>query len=469
MIIDWNAEERQRYDSIIEEEMRKGCWVLCFLALLLFPAFFFLDYFAHHHVHENLWKSRSVTTAVFAILFTYTNFYKKSYNPYIVSYLACVLASLAITVKCMIMGGFESPYYAGLMLVMIATIVVFPAGVRWMSILLGTEILVYASGCFYQSGFTLEQDKAIMNNLHMIFSTAVIGIIGSVWSEKSRLLSFDRYLQLDKARKEIDVSKQMLQFDLASEQSNVQMLIMEITNKKADLERALDLRKEFISLASHELNTPLTSLKLITQMFQQRMKKDGEISSGDVGRLLKTYDEQILLLTRIVSDMLDVSKIENGRLALIKNRIELASLVSKVVEFSSSAYQNEIRFTYEGTFYGDWDQHRIEQVLLNLITNAIKYGQGNPIHVNLAVKNHSVVICVKDSGIGIPDDMKERIFGRFERAVNPNQFAGLGIGLYIANQIVRAHEGRIEVTSKLGEGSEFFVILPLCAEEAIAL
>lgn len=468
MVTDWNAEERERYGVLIDEEMRKGCWVICFLALLLFPAFFFLDYFAHHQVHVNLWKSRAVTTSVFAILFSYINVYKKTYNPYIVSYLACVIASLALTVKCIITGGFVSAYYAGLMLVMVATIVVFPAGVRWISLLLGTEIFVYVIGCLYKSGFTLEQDKAIMNNMHMILSTGFIGIIGSGWSEKSRFLSFDRYLQLEKAKKEINLSKQMLQFELASEQSNVQMLIMEITNKKADLERALDLRKEFISLASHELNTPLTSLKLITQMFQQKMKKDGVISSGDLSRLLRTYDEQILLLTRIVSDMLDISKIENGRLALIKNRIELSSLVSKVVEFSSSAYQNEINFSSEGTFFGDWDQHRIEQVLLNLITNAIKYGQGNPIHVDLAVKDDSVVIRVKDSGIGIPDDMKDRIFGRFERAVNPNQFAGLGIGLYIANQIVRAHEGRIEVTSKLGEGSEFSVILPLSSEEAIA-
>jgi signal transduction histidine kinase len=468
MVTDWNAEERERYGVLIDEEMRKGCWVICFLALLLFPAFFFLDYFAHHQVHVNLWKSRAVTTSVFAILFSYINVYKKTYNPYIVSYLACVIASLALTVKCIITGGFVSAYYAGLMLVMVATIVVFPAGVRWISLLLGTEIFVYVIGCLYKSGFTLDQDKAILNNMHMILSTGFIGIIGSGWSEKSRFLSFDRYLQLEKAKKEINLSKQMLQFELASEQSNVQMLIMEITNKKADLERALDLRKEFISLASHELNTPLTSLKLITQMFQQKMKKDGVISSSDLSRLLRTYDEQILLLTRIVSDMLDISKIENGRLALIKNRIELSSLVSKVVEFSSSAYQNEINFSSEGTFFGDWDQHRIEQVLLNLITNAIKYGQGNPIHVDLAVKDDSVVIRVKDSGIGIPDDMKDRIFGRFERAVNPNQFAGLGIGLYIANQIVRAHEGRIEVTSKLGEGSEFSVILPLSSEEAIA-
>lgn len=457
----WNFEERQRYVTLIEEQMRKGCWIICLLALFLYPAFIGLDYYSHQHNLRELLIVRAITVGSFIVIFAYINFRRSSYNVKFIAFTICSVASLAITVKCMIQGGFVGPYYTGIMLVMVATLAAFPSTIRGMSLLLGTEVLIYILGCLYQSGFSLDQHEAIVNNMYMIFSTAFIGVFGSVWSEKSRIIAFDRYLQLEKAKKEINASKQMLQFELASEQSNVQMLVMEITNRKAELERALNLRKEFISLASHELNTPLTSLKLITQMFQQKIKKEGSIEQAAIERLLKTYDEQILLLTRIVTDMLDVSKIENGKLALLKDKLDLDALLKKVIDFSSLSYQKEIKYKCDQAIIGIWDQLRVEQVMLNLISNAIKYGGGNPIEVNLTTENNHAVIVVKDSGIGIPEDMMIKIFGRFERAVNSNQFAGLGIGLYIANQIVNAHSGRIEVKSKLGEGSEFSVLLPL--------
>ena len=461
MIKNWNPEERQRYEALIDEQMRKGCWVICLLALFLYPAFIGLDYYSHNNFIHQLLIVRAITVGIFIVIFAYINMRRSSYNVKLVSFIICSVASLACTAKCMVLGGFVSPYYAGIMLVMVATLAAFPSSIRGMSLLLGTEVSIYVLGCLYQSGFSLAQDEAIMNNMYMIFSTAFIGIFGSVWSEKSRILSFDRYLQLDKAKKEINASKQMLQFELASEQSNVQMLVMEITNRKAELERALNLRKEFISLASHELNTPLTSLKLITQMYQQKFKKDGTIEHAALERLLKTYDDQVHLLTRIVTDMLDVSKIENGKLPLLKDKTDLNALIQKVIEFSSLSYQKEIKYECDQAIFGMWDQLRVEQVMLNLINNAIKYGDGKLIEVNLTSENDHAVIVVKDSGIGIPEDMMNKIFGRFERAVNPNQFAGLGIGLYIANQIVKAHSGRIEVKSKLGEGSEFSVLLPL--------
>lgn len=465
MFYNWDAEERHRYESLIDEQMRIGCMVMCVLAMLLIPTFGILDYFSQLQYLRTLWSMRMVTITTYAGILLYMYFNYNRFSPKIISHVMACLASVMISIMCNVTGGYVAPYYAGIMLVMITVVAVFPLTPLKMGEMMGIQILVY---CFISNNgieFSELQKQALLNNMFMICATGFIGIIASWSLQKNRLVSFDRYLQLEKAKKEVLSSREMLQFELASEQNNVEMLVKEITQRKAELERALDLRKEFISLASHELNTPLTSLKLITQMVQSKLRKNEEPDSGAIKKLLRTYDEQIIRLTRIVTDMLDISRIDNGKLTLEKNELDLEVLIKEVVEFTSTGYSAPIVFHSHGSLIGHWDRVRIEQVMLNLVTNALKYGNGKPVEVMLNKVDENAEITVRDQGIGIPSEYQSRIFERFERAVTSYQFAGLGVGLYITKQIVLGHNGQIFVKSNPGLGSEFRVTLPINASD----
>lgn len=455
MVKDWAPEDRGRYHLLIDEETRIGCLVMCILAILLFPIFGALDYYTQYEKLHELWTIRGHAFSFYIVILGYILTFWKTFNVKVIAFSMGAIASLVITIQCNVLGGFSSPYYTGIILVMVTTVAVFPVATGLMSAMIGLEVLVYLVGCLAYTNFTIDPSdaKALTNNMFIIVATAFVGIIGSWWTEKSRVLSFNRFLQIEGARTSLKKS-------LASEQETVEMLIKEITERKSELEHALNLRKEFISLASHELNTPLTSLKLITQMVKLRMTKKN-LDHETIEKLITTYDEQILRLTRIVKDMLDVSRIENGRLSLQRNEFDLEKLVSDSVQFSSVGYTGHLTFKSQGPIFGQWDPIRIEQVIHNLVNNAIKYGQGNPIDVNLQKEKNFAILSVKDRGIGVPEDFQSRIFERFERAVNPYQYSGLGMGLYIANQIILEHDGSIHLVSKPGEGSEFTVRLPI--------
>lgn len=461
MFYSWDVEERRRFDSLIDEQMRMGCMVMCMLAMLLIPTFGILDYFSQREFLATLWSMRIVTITLYVGILFYMYFNYNRFSPTFIGYLMGGIASGMITMMCQVTGGYVAPYYAGIMLVMITIVAVFPLTPLQMSAMMAFQIVIYAFGANFGFESTSVQKEHLLNNMFMICATGFIGIIASWSLRKNRCISFDRYLQLEKAKKEVISSREMLQFELASEQNNVETLVKEITQRKAELERALDLRKEFISLASHELNTPLTSLKLITQMVQNKLMKNEELDLSAIKKLLRTYDEQIVRLTRIVTDMLDISRIDNGKLTLEKSELDLDLLVKEVVDFTSAAYAAPISYQGEGSIKGYWDRVRIEQVMINLVSNALKYGNGNPVEVILSRNDVNAEIVVKDFGIGIPNEYQNRIFERFERAVSSYQFAGLGVGLYITRQIVLGHQGEIEVTSSPGKGSEFRVKLPI--------
>lgn len=232
-----------------------------------------------------------------------------------------------------------------------------------------------------------------------------------------------------------------------------------------DLNKALQARDEFLSIASHELKSPLTSMKLQAQLNLREMNKTASgLSPERVKKFLNSTNRQVDNLTRLVEDMLDISRINLGKLTLQKERIELSLLVNEVIDrFCPENDDRECvlhKQIEEGvTVYGD--RFRIEQVLTNLITNAIKYGKESPITVILEVYEHNALIKVIDQGVGIAQENQDRIFQRFERAISSNEISGLGLGLYIVKHILEMHRGSIEVESQLGEGSTFKVTLPL--------
>lgn len=232
------------------------------------------------------------------------------------------------------------------------------------------------------------------------------------------------------------------------------------------LSEAVRVRDEFISLASHELKTPLTSIQLQTQIAER------EISQGNTAyftaekskKFLSVLRLQIERLTNLIEDMLDVSRISLKSLRVDKTRFELGSLVEEVLEKLQSQLQSqggEVRFHAEGKVEGCWDRFRIEQVLVNLLTNARKYGEGKPVRIELAKRGGEAVLSVADQGVGIAKEHQKKIFERFERVTQDRGISGLGLGLYITRHIVQNHQGRIEVESEPGRGSKFTVFLPL--------
>lgn len=244
--------------------------------------------------------------------------------------------------------------------------------------------------------------------------------------------------------------------------------VTRLKKTQAELERLIDARDDFLSVASHELKTPLTSIQLQTESVRRSIAK-GDASAfapAKMDRLIEVTERQVSRLTRLVDDLLDVSRIETGKLELHAEEVELSALVTEVVErLRPTVVRSGSTLTAAQLerAVGRWDRIRIEQVLINLLTNASRYGGGKPIDVaiHLTPDGLAAELSVTDRGTGIAKLDQERIFSRFERAVSSSEASGLGLGLFIAREIVEAHHGSIAVESERGAGARFTVTLPL--------
>lgn len=232
------------------------------------------------------------------------------------------------------------------------------------------------------------------------------------------------------------------------------------------LERTIQARDEFLSIASHELKTPLTTLKLQSQIFRRKsLKNDPKIYQREqVDAMAEQTDKQVNRLNRLVDDMLDIARIRSGKLTIEPEKFDLCELMTEITmrmkgQFIANTSQVPALDLPESAV-GCWDRLRIEQVITNLFTNAIRYGAGKPVKVRVLDHENSVMFTVEDQGIGIAMEDKDKIFERFERAISASEVSGLGLGLYISKQIVEAHGGTIRVESQLGKGSTFMVELP---------
>ncbi len=235
------------------------------------------------------------------------------------------------------------------------------------------------------------------------------------------------------------------------------IFVIDISEQKK-LERRKD---EFISIASHELKTPLTSIKAFTQLLQRHSKDKRDDKAANY---LIRMDGQLERLTKLVTDLLDVTKIREGKLLLNKEIFAFDQLVAEIIDdvrMISPAYQ--IIKTGASHMNILADKFRISQVITNLLNNAIKYSRsGDKITVTLSADNHQAVLSVKDQGIGISKDSQEEIFKKFYRVDSPRNrsYPGLGLGLYISSEIILRHRGKIWVSSQEEKGSTFSISLP---------
>ncbi|MBI5549831.1 MAG: HAMP domain-containing histidine kinase [Deltaproteobacteria bacterium] len=227
---------------------------------------------------------------------------------------------------------------------------------------------------------------------------------------------------------------------------------------------AVNVRDGFLSVAGHELKTPLTAHQLQMRVLLR------EAQAEPVAERVAKVDRQCKRLATLVDELLDVSRITAGRLRLEREELDLAVLVRESVTGLADDLGRadcEVCIVAHAPVVGCWDRLRVEQVVTNLLTNAMKYGCGKPIHITVTGTQGSARLEVRDRGIGIAPEDQARIFARFERAVSSRHFGGLGLGLWIARQVVEAHGGVIFVSSRTGEGATFTVELPRTPESVV--
>ena len=233
----------------------------------------------------------------------------------------------------------------------------------------------------------------------------------------------------------------------------------------AELQAAVHTRDEFLSIAAHELRNPVNAVQLqlvgILRAFQRGSGGAEEMGSQSFRDRVSQANAQVGRLTRLLDNLLDVSRIRGGSIALELEDVDLKDVVENITsQFLAEARPGQVTVNAPQPAVGRWDRLRLEQVVSNVLSNAIKYGEGRPILISLDHDAHAARLSVQDHGIGIAPEQQERLFARFERGVSQRQYGGFGLGLWITRQLVEAMGGEITVASRAGQGATFSIVLP---------
>ncbi len=244
--------------------------------------------------------------------------------------------------------------------------------------------------------------------------------------------------------------------------SSIGVIVTDLSERKRNehAEAAVKMRDEFLAVASHELRTPLSTLVLRLGLLERHAAK------GDIEQVqpsVRRAQDQAERIGNLVDRLLDVSQLASGRLKLDLTPCDLSEMVQDVTERLSeqaSTAGSELRLSVSGGIGARADKFRLEEALSNVVSNAIKYGSGRPIDIQLKSRDAKAIMTVQDRGIGIPEEDLSRIFGRFERTAVSRNYGGLGLGLYIASQIVEQHGGTIKAENRSNGGTSFVIEIP---------
>lgn len=288
-------------------------------------------------------------------------------------------------------------------------------------------------------------------------------LITTIRGDHGEVLGFTKVTRdiTDKKR-----SDDLLRMSYNSLEKRVEERTQELTRANAQLQEAIRVRDEFLSIASHELRTPLTPMKLQIQglLSTIRRNKLASLTDDRLKRIADISDKSINRLTALIDNLIDISRINTGKLNLNFEEVDLTEMARELIE----RYRSDIQGSGSGltvksdeSVTGQFDRLRVEQIFVNLLTNALKYGNGKSIEISLSQLDHEAKLVFKDHGIGIAPSDQKRIFERFEQVQGKTHVGGLGLGLYITRQIIEAHGGTITIESSSGQGSVFTVTLPL--------
>jgi two-component system OmpR family sensor kinase len=231
-----------------------------------------------------------------------------------------------------------------------------------------------------------------------------------------------------------------------------------------ELREAVRARDEFVAIAAHELRNPMTPILMQVGMLLAAARNPSRCRPEIMLPRVEVLEQAVQEFVRRATTLLDMSRIAAGNLRIDRSEVDLSSVVRGVAERAAVAARMarcRLKVDLANGVVGMWDRLAVQQVAENLLSNAIKFGAGKPVDIGLRADGRVAELTVRDRGIGISEDDRARIFQRFERAVTRREHGGFGIGLWLANQMVEAMGGRIEVESRLGEGTSFVVRLPL--------
>ena len=275
----------------------------------------------------------------------------------------------------------------------------------------------------------------------------------------------DLYQQRSEVRRQVKA--------LEKSRQEQDILVQQLQATQHELHKAVRMRDDFMSVVAHELLTPLNTLFLQTQLRKLELDRNNPdmFQKPGLAEIFGSDQHQIQSMVTLIDDMLDVSRIRHNRLRVRPRPAELSSVVKRAVAQVSSQAATAgtvITLKADAEIAGCWDEFRIQQVIVNLLNNAIRYGQGKPVTVTLSAANERACIEVRDQGTGIAPADQKRIFQQFERGQDNADAPGFGLGLYISQQLVEAHGGTIELVSEAGKGAVFTVHLPLAVPAEIA-
>ena len=331
-------------------------------------------------------------------------------------------------------------------------------GIFWLFIL-----FIFSCGITHFADAAMFWYPAYRFSATVLFVTATVSWIAvfGLFKVIPAALNFKSPVQLEKiiTQRTNDLEQKNKELVLLNEQ-------LHEANKKT--EWLMRQKDEFLNIASHELKTPITSMKVTLQMLEKITSNKEE--NKHVYALASKGNKQISKLTALIEDLLDMTKIEAGKLQLEKSLFAMSAAVYEWIEGSNFfANSHEILIETEGEGCVEGDKNRLEQVMINLLANAVKYSpEADTIVVKSEQKDDIVKVSVTDHGIGIPKDKLPFVFDRFFRAKDDHTYSGLGLGLYISSEIIKQHGGTIGVTSEENKGSCFWFTLPLAPTKVAA-